>query len=105
MPAGACVSLSKIVTASAVSTPRSPRIDPSDAFTTKPPSSSGWAFSICASNSTTCAPGAGFTPVPQYSAAISGGLPGAPTTASARVTRMYVPTSLTAVLSIARGVC
>src|SRR5215472_12458787 len=44
-------------------------------------------------------------PVAQNSAAISGGRPGAPTTASARVTRRYEPTSFTAVFSIARGVC
>src|SRR5437667_252974 len=40
---------------------------------------------MCARSSTTCAPGAGFTPGAQNSAAISGGLPGTPTTASARV--------------------
>src|SRR5689334_25123874 len=42
---------------------------------------------------------------PQYSAAISGGRPGAPITASARLTRKYSPISLTAVFNIARGVC
>src|SRR5207237_1408779 len=74
MPAGVCVSLSKIITPSADSSPSSPRIEPSDAFTTSPPSSSGWAFSICASKSTTCAPIAAFTPVPQNSAGNGGGI-------------------------------
>src|SRR5207245_10510400 len=75
------------------------------ASTPRPPSPSGSALSLCTSSSTTCAPAAGFTPGAQNSAAISGGLPGVPTTANARVPRRYAPTSLTAVLSIARGVC
>src|SRR5215467_3903877 len=42
---------------------------------------------------------------PQYSAAISGGRPGAPITAIARLTFRYSPISLTAVFNMARGVC
>src|SRR6266849_4277961 len=84
IPAGLCVSLSVMLTPRTVLIPISFRIELSAAPKVNPPSSSGCAFSICASSSTTCAPGVAFMPPAQNSAAISGGRPGAPNTASAR---------------------
>src|SRR5260370_37841512 len=55
MPAGLCVCLSLRLTPRAVLTPISFRIELPAAFRVKPPNSSGCAFSICASNRTTCA--------------------------------------------------
>ena len=104
-PAGAWVSLSVMVTPSAVANPNSFKMDSSDASTISPPSSSGTAFSSCASKNTTCAAGAGRNPEVQCSADISGGRPGAPITANVRPAFMYAPTSFAVVFNIARGVC